>query len=272
MTLHVDPAELAGRLARDAHGRPLGEVESVFEDRDEGGSRFVGIDTDEGRVVVPVDGAELDPTVYAIDLPYMIDRISGAPTIEPGVEDLDPETERRVAKHFGIEAPKHPPVKAVPEPTAPMDPPEVEAQEPEPEPEQQLAPEPEPEPEEVTTLVEEQLLVDTQRVPAERVRLRKEIVEEEVTVTVVLRHEELVIEREPIQPGDAPAERADAPRLDEPMEIVLWAEEPVVTTRAVPAERVRIVRTLGSQQQDLTAHLRRERASFDDPAPGDEPR
>ena len=85
--------------------------------------------------------------------------------------------------------------------------------------------------------------------PAERVRLRKEIVEEEVTVTVVLRHEELVIEREPIKPGDAPPERADAPRLDEPMEIVLWAEEPVVTTRAVPAERVRIVRTLGSQQR-----------------------
>src|SRR6478736_5281330 len=150
MSLHVDPAELAGRLARDAHGRPLGEVESVFEDKDEGGSRFVGIDTDEGRVVVPVDGAELDPTVYAIDLPYMIDRISGAPTIEPGVEDLDAETERRVVKHFGIE------------------PPEPEAQEPEIDPEPERLPEPEPEPEEVTTLVEEQLLVDTQRVPAER--------------------------------------------------------------------------------------------------------
>jgi uncharacterized protein (TIGR02271 family) len=136
-------------------------------------------------------------------------------------------------------------------------------------------PEPEPEPvvveEEPVTLTEEQLLVDTQRVPAERVRLRKEIVEEEVTVTVVLRHEELVIEREPIQPGDTPPERVDVPRLGEPMEIVLWAEEPVVTTRSVPAERVRVVRTLGSQQQDVTAQLRRERASFDDPAPGGQP-
>jgi uncharacterized protein (TIGR02271 family) len=266
MTLHVDPAELAGRLARDAHGRPLGEVETVFEDKDEGGSRFVGIDTDEGRVVVPVDGAELDPTVYALDLPYMIDRITGAPTIEPGVEDLDPDTERRVAEHFGIEVPKQRFVRSVPEPapepepTAAMEPPE---------------PEPEPEPvvveEEPVTLTEEQLLVDTQRVPAERVRLRKEIVEEEVTVTVVLRHEELVIEREPIQPGDTPPERVDVPRLGEPMEIVLWAEEPVVTTRSVPAERVRVVRTLGSQQQDVTAQLRRERASLDDPAPGGQP-
>jgi uncharacterized protein (TIGR02271 family) len=130
--------------------------------------------------------------------------------------------------------------------------------------------EPEPTGEEVV-LTEEQLLVDTERVPAQRVRLRKEIVTEEVTVTVVLRHEELVIEREPIQPGDAPPEAADAPKLDEPMEIVLWAEEPVVTTRAVPTERVRVLRTQGSQQQDLTTQLRRERASFDN-APGDEPR
>src|SRR5689334_24184037 len=166
MSLHVDPAELAGRLARDAHGRPLGEVESVFEDKDEGGSRFVGIDTDEGRVVVPVDGAELDPSVYAIDLPYMIDRITGAPTIEPGVEDLDDDTERKVAKHFGIEAPprRDPPVRAVPEPTAPMEPPveaeaeEVEEEEPLP---ATIPAEPEPTGEEMV-LAEEQLLVDTE--------------------------------------------------------------------------------------------------------------
>ena len=259
MSLHVDPAELAGRLARDAHGRPLGEVETVFEDKHEGGSRFVGIDTDEGCVVVPVDGAEVDPTVYAIDLPYMIDRISGAPTIPPDTEDLDPETERRVAEHFGIEL-KEPVVRPAPEPTVTLEP-VVEA-------EAQPVPT-EPAGEEVV-LSEEQLVVESERVPAQHVRVRKEIVEEEVTVTVVLRHEELVIEREPIQPGEVPAESAGGPKLDEPpIEIVLWAEEPVVTTRAVPTERVRVLRTLGSQQQDLTAQLRRERASFDH-APGDE--
>jgi stress response protein YsnF len=75
-----------------------------------------------------------------------------------------------------------------------------------------------------------------------------------------------VIEREPIKAGEAPSETADGPRLDEPpLEIVLWAEEPVVSTRAVPTERVRVLRTLGSEQQDLTAQLRRERASFEHP-------
>ena len=48
MSLQVEPAELAGRLARDAHGRPLGEVETVFADEDGSGSRYVGIDTEEG--------------------------------------------------------------------------------------------------------------------------------------------------------------------------------------------------------------------------------
>ena len=40
MSLHVDPSELAGRLARDEHGRPLGEVETVCEDN-EGLLRFL---------------------------------------------------------------------------------------------------------------------------------------------------------------------------------------------------------------------------------------
>jgi uncharacterized protein (TIGR02271 family) len=261
MSLHVDPAELAGRLARDAHGRPLGEVETVFSDAAGTSSRFVGIDTDAGRVVVPVDGAEVDPSVYALDLPYMVDRISGAPTISPEVEELDAETERRVVEHFGVSEPGTRPVlvpepepepERVTEPTQLMDPVDVIAE-----------PDVEPAGEEVV-LTEEQLVVETERVPAQHVRVRKEIVEEEVTVTVVLRHEELVIERAPIAPGEAPAETAGGPRLDEPpIEIVLWAEEPVVTTRAVPTERVRVLRTVGSQQQDLTAQLRRERASFD---------
>jgi uncharacterized protein (TIGR02271 family) len=264
MSLDVEPAELAGRLARDAHGRPLGEVEAVFDGRE---TRFVGIDTERGRVVVPVDGAEVDPAVYALDLPYMTDRISAAPTVAADAEKLDADVERRVIEHFGKAAAPQPEPTAVMEPVADDELPTATAA---PEPEPVPAPDLKPHEEEVT-LTEEQLVVETERVPAQRVRVRKEIVEEEVTVTVRLRHEELVIEREPIKPGEAPPETADGPRLDEPpIEIVLWAEEPVVSTRAVPTERVRVLRTLGSEQQDLTAQLRRERASFEHPTEEDQ--
>ena len=253
MSLDVEPAELAGRLARDAHGRPLGEVEAVFDGRE---TRFVGIDTERGRVVVPVGGAEVDPAVYALDLPYMSDRISKAPTIAPDAEELAPDVERRVIEHFGEEPPAAEPTEVM-EPVAddelPTAPVATEGTD------TAVAGD-------EVTLTEEQLVVETERVPAQRVRVRKEIVEEQVTVTVTLRHEELVIEREPLEPGAPTTESADAPRLDEaPIEIVLWAEEPVVSTRAVPTEKVRVLRTLGSEQRDLTAQLRRERATFEQP-------
>jgi uncharacterized protein (TIGR02271 family) len=260
MSLDVEPAELAGRLARDAHGRPLGEVEAVFDGRE---TRFVGIDTERGRVVVPVDRAEVDPVVYALDLPYMSDRISKAPTVAPDAEKLDADVERRVIEHFGGIEPPAADATEVMEPVADDELPTAAVP---------AAAAPEPEPGEELTLTEEQLVVDSERLPAQRVRIRKEIVEEQVTVTVTLRHEELVIEREPIKPGDAPPESADGPKLDEqPIEIVLWAEEPVVSTRAVPTEKVRVLRTLGSEQRDLTAQLRRERAAFEHPT-GEEQR
>jgi stress response protein YsnF len=44
-----------------------------------------------------------------------------------------------------------------------------------------------------------------------------------------------------------------------------------VSTRAVPTEKVRVLRTLGSEQRDLTAQLRRERAAFEHPT-GEEQR
>jgi uncharacterized protein (TIGR02271 family) len=253
MSLDVDPAELAGRLARDAHGRPLGEVEAVFDGRE---TRFVGIDTERGRVVVPADRAEVDPVVYALDLPYMSDRISKAPTVAPDAEKLDVDVERRVIEHFGdAEPPLAAEATEVMEPMADDELPTAAVP---------TAAPPEPEPGDELTLTEEQLVVDSERLPAQRVRIRKEIVEEQVTVTVTLRHEELVIEREPIKPGEAPSESADGPKLDEqPIEIVLWAEEPVVSTRAVPTEKVRVLRTLGSTQRDLSAQLRRERATFE---------
>jgi uncharacterized protein (TIGR02271 family) len=254
MSLDVEPAELAGRLARDAHGRPLGEVEAVFDGRE---TRFVGIDTQRGRVVVPVDRAEVDPVVYALDLPYMSDRISEAPTVAPDAETLDADVERRVIAHFGGTEPPAAEATEVMEPVADDELPTAAVP---------TAAPPEPEPGDELTLTEEQLVVESERLPAQRVRIRKEIVEEQVTVTVTLRHEELVIEREPIEPGDAPPESADGPKLDEePIEIVLWAEEPVVSTRAVPTEKVRVLRTLGSEQRDLTAQLRRERATFEHP-------
>jgi uncharacterized protein (TIGR02271 family) len=88
----------------------------------------------------------------------------------------------------------------------------------------------------------EELAVDTVWRPAERVRVRRRVVEEEVTVTVTVRREELEIEREPASRFDAP--RRDAGRPREPIVMVLHEERPVVGLEVVPTEIVRVGRAV----------------------------
>lgn len=104
------------------------------------------------------------------------------------------------------------------------------------------------------TRSEERLRVGTRRTATERVRLRKVIVTEEVTQTVVVRREELRIEREPI--GGGPA--TDQGASDEPYEIVLYAERPVVRTEVVPVERVRVTKEIVTEQVAVSEELRSE--------------
>jgi uncharacterized protein (TIGR02271 family) len=93
------------------------------------------------------------------------------------------------------------------------------------------------------TRSEEELLVDTVWRPAERVRLRRRVVEEEVTLTVRVRRELLEIEREPVSRYDPPS-REDAIAHPEEIVIVLREERPVVGVETVPVERVRVRREI----------------------------
>lgn len=103
------------------------------------------------------------------------------------------------------------------------------------------------------TRSEERLLVGVRRRATERVRLRKVIVTEEVTQTVELRREELRIEREPIDERPA-SDSAD----DEPYEIVLYAERPVVHTEVVPVERVWVSKETVTEQVAISEDVRSE--------------
>jgi uncharacterized protein (TIGR02271 family) len=90
------------------------------------------------------------------------------------------------------------------------------------------------------TRSEEELAVDTVWRPAERVRVRRRVVEEEVTVTVTVRREELEIEREPASRFDPP--RRDAGEPGEVLVMVLHEERPVVGVEVVPTELIRVRR------------------------------
>ena len=117
-----------------------------------------------------------------------------------------------------------------------------------------------------TILSEERLSVTPRAVPVERVRLIRKVVTEEQQITVQLRREILEIEHVPADPDEpAPFGRdAVAESVDE---IVLMREEPVVEARAVPYEKVRLVKGLATEERTLVAERRREEAEIEQGLP-----
>ncbi len=114
------------------------------------------------------------------------------------------------------------------------------------------------------TLSEEQLSVSTRPVATERVRLRKRVVTEEVTVTVPVRREQLVIEREPVTDDEVGEHVGGTDFVDRDEEIVLYAEVPVVEKVVRPVERVRLGTRVATEQRTVSGEVRNERADLDE--------
>ena len=122
----------------------------------------------------------------------------------------------------------------------------------------------------VVTRSEEELRVGL-RTRFRRLRLRKYVVTEYVTRTIPVRREKVRLEELPSdQLADGGADGWD--QLDQDgttqLEVVLHREEPVIELRAVPVERVRLVKRLVTEQRTVTEELRSERVEVDErPSP-----
>ena len=103
----------------------------------------------------------------------------------------------------------------------------------------------------------ERVELGTRRAPRERVRLRRAVVTEEVSVTVTVRREVLRVEREPLG-SDEPDDGGPAPAGERPpLELVLSQERPVVSLEVVPYERVRVgVREVAGDTRVSTSRSR----------------
>jgi uncharacterized protein (TIGR02271 family) len=114
------------------------------------------------------------------------------------------------------------------------------------------------------TLSEEELRVGTTERETGRVRLKKYVVEDEVTQTVPVRREEVRVEREPITDANRDA-ALDGPEIsEEEHEVVLRAEEPVAEKRTVPKERIRLEKDVETGEETVSDTVRSERADVDD--------
>ena len=117
---------------------------------------------------------------------------------------------------------------------------------------------------EAMTVSEEELRVGTTEREAGRVRLKKYVVEEEVTETVPVRREEVRLEREPITDANRGDATAGPEISEEEHEVVLHAEEAVVDKRAVPKERVRLEKDVTTTEETVSDTVRQERVDVDD--------
>jgi uncharacterized protein (TIGR02271 family) len=124
------------------------------------------------------------------------------------------------------------------------------------------------------TRSEERLVAGTRKVETERVRLRKYVVTEMVTVEVPVRREEVRLEHEPITDAQRDAAYASGSvtditeitdATDEEREIILHAERPVVTTETVAVERVRLGKDIVTDTETVAGEVRKEQIELDDP-------
>jgi uncharacterized protein (TIGR02271 family) len=116
------------------------------------------------------------------------------------------------------------------------------------------------------TRSEEELHVGTADREAGRVRLRKYVVEDEVTKTVPVRREEVRVEREPITDSNVDAATSGPEISSEEHEVVLREEEVVAEKRAVPKERVRLDKDVQTEERQVSETLRKEQIDVDEDA------
>jgi stress response protein YsnF len=118
------------------------------------------------------------------------------------------------------------------------------------------------------TRSEERLVVGTNVVEIGRARLRKHVVTEEVQVTVLVRREELRLDRDPLPAHEQfLVEDPDVFGTDEDFvtaeggvifEVTLHEERPVVTTEIVAVERVRLNKLVRTDQEIVSGEVRKE--------------
>ena len=119
------------------------------------------------------------------------------------------------------------------------------------------------------TRSEERLNVGTRSEEVGRALLRKYVVTENVTETVPVSREEVRVEREPITDANM-GNAMDGPAIsEEEHEVTLRAERPVVEKEAVPVERVRLDKETVTDQERVSADVRKEEIEVDGPGTTD---
>jgi uncharacterized protein (TIGR02271 family) len=220
----------------DRNEKHIGNVNGLWTDNS-GQPAFIGLKTSWlfGKThVVPLRNAQVDADEAHIYVAYDEDKIKDAPAFDTDSE-LNASQEQEIYRYYGLGSQ-----------TASMPPRQAEAPSPR---------ETTTRPEEATMqLHEEHLHVGKREVEAGAVRLRKVVRTERVQQPVELKREDVVIERVPAQE----ARESGKPFEGEEQVIPLRREEAVIEKENIVREGVRARKRTETEQQNVSAEVRRE--------------
>jgi uncharacterized protein (TIGR02271 family) len=247
-----------GRTMVDNDGDKIGTIEEIYLDQETDEPEWAVVTTGlfgTKQTFVPIAGAS--STGDGVRVPYEKAQVKDAPRIDPDGR-LSSEEERQLYEHYGRDWATSGGTGQTGAPT----PDDANARDGE-----TGGPGTDvsgPNTDAAMTRSEEELRVGTTEREAGRVRLKKYVVEDEVTQTVPVQREEVRLEREPITDANRDA-ALDGPEIsEEEHEVTLHAEEPVVEKRAVPKERVRLGKDVTTDEREVSDTVRSERIDVDD--------
>jgi uncharacterized protein (TIGR02271 family) len=250
-----DVNRIIGTNAVDSDGSKLGKIGQVYLDDQTGRPEWATVSTGlfgTQESFVPLAQAEI--TDDSLRVPYDKARIKDAPRVDAEQGHLSPDEEAELYRYYGVtdgdagrtettdtaagrtDTARHGTVgHDTSGPTT----------------------------DSAMTRSEEQLRVGTRQAEVGKARLRKYVVEEQVTQSVPVSHEQVRIEREPITDANV-GDALDGPAIsEEEHEVVLHTERPVVTKEAVPVERVRLDVDTVVDQETVTDTVRKEQIDSD---------
>ena len=236
-------AGMRGAAVYSSDGERIGTVEELFMDEETRQPEWIGIGTGffgTKRVLVPVTGASTESD--GLTVPYSKQQVKDAPDID--ADEISQETEAELYAYYGLENSEQRSDTGLAE-GAPADAPTTTPSAP-------RARDAE------VVRAEEELAVGKRQVEAGRVRLRKWVETEPVSMDVELQREVAQVERQPI---DQPIESAEIG--EETIEVPLHAERPVVEKQTVAKERVSLDTGVEVETQTVTDELRKERVEVE---------
>ena len=249
-----------GQTLCDRDGEKIGTIEEFYLDAQTGAPEWALVNTGlfgTKSSFVPLQNADDDGE--ALRVPYEKAQVKDAPRVDPDGE-LSQREEAELYRHYGLEYSESRSDSGLPDGAPGASggregsfggaPPVGEDTS-------------GPTTDNAMTRSEEELRVGTTQQEAGRVRLKKYVVEDEVTQTVPVKREEVRLEREPITDANAGA-AMDGPAIsEEEHEVVLHEETPVVEKEAVPVERVRLDKDTVTEQVQVSEGVRKEEIEVD---------